>query len=125
VRDFHGQQYRQLATRVGKTKHQDGRMHNILCQLLVCNARHRRRRLGVDHVKRVSVFVNHHGKPAAGLGQSLFVSINVRCVLAQEQRELLVHVQRGGFSSGNLRRLHLSGSPDIRGILQHVFADVA
>lgn len=54
VFDFYGQQYRRLVTRDEKTQHQNGRMRDLFYQLLVGNTRHCCRRLGVDHVKRVS-----------------------------------------------------------------------
>lgn len=55
VVSVHGQRNRRLAARKGKTEDIESGMRVFLFQNVGCHARHSRRRLGTDHVKKVSV----------------------------------------------------------------------
>lgn len=54
VHGVHGQQHRRMVTRIGETQHRNDLVRGVLRQSLVGHTDHRRRRLGVDHVEKVS-----------------------------------------------------------------------
>lgn len=119
---IHGQRYRRLAARNGKTENVETGVRVFLYFNAGCHARYSRRRLGTDDVKKVRaiiqycfLFFSSHSSSTTRckyliISTTLHISYNEYFNTEQEQRWLLGHVQRTGFRYRHDDRFPVSGS---------------